>query len=302
MNEAETSALALARRQYGLISRPQALAFGCSERVIDRRIANGRWQRSQPNVYRIAGAPVTARQRAMAATLWLGDAAFVSHQTAGALLRLDAIDADAIHVVVPRSVRARIPLEPVVVHRTNVLARADRAVVDGIPCTSATRTIIDLAGVLDDEPLEAAFESARRAGLTSPAFLAQRAADLFARGRSGSTALRRLLERLEPGRALESRLEVRVARLLRASLLPVPARQFRIGRYRVDFAWPERRVALECDGFEAHGNRLQWKRDRRRVATIEAQAWRLVHVTWDDVCREPAKTLARIEFALVEAA
>ena len=50
------------------------------------------------------------------------------------------------------------------------------------------------------------------------------------------------------------------------------------------------RVGCECDGFEHHGTRLQWKRDRRRVAAIEATGWRLVHLTWDDVTRRSSET------------
>jgi very-short-patch-repair endonuclease len=53
------------------------------------------------------------------------------------------------------------------------------------------------------------------------------------------------------------------------------------------------RVACECDGFEHHGSRLAWRRDRARPAAIEAAEWRVVHVTWDDVTREAAQTLDR---------
>jgi len=99
-------------------------------------------------------------------------------------------------------------------------------------------------------------------------------------------------------RALESRLEVKLARLLRKSAQPAPERQFPVGRYRLDFAWPSRRIGCECDGFEHHGTRLAWKRDRRRLAAIEAANWRIVHVTWADVTREPEQTLDRLALAL----
>ena len=57
-------------------------------------------------------------------------------------------------------------------------------------------------------------------------------------------------------------------------------------------------VALECDGFAWHGNRLRWKRDRRRVAQIEALGWRIIFVTWDDVTLHPDETLHRVALAL----
>lgn len=62
------------------------------------------------------------------------------------------------------------------------------------------------------------------------------------------------------------------------------------------------RTVCECDGFEWHGKRLQWRRDRRRVAAIEAAGWNIVHVTWDDVTQRPAETLDRLAFALRRAA
>ena len=110
-----------------------------------------------------------------------------------------------------------------VLHRMAALPRCDLISIDGIRCTSATRTIIDCAVLLDDEALEAAFEQVRRMGLTSPAALARRAGELCGRGRPGSSRVRRLLAVQAAGeRALESRLEVKLARLLRNSSLSAP--------------------------------------------------------------------------------
>ena len=97
---------------------------------------------------------------------------------------------------------------------------------------------------------------------------------------------------------MESRLEVKLARLVRRSALPAPERQYRVGRFRLDFAWPSSRIACECDGFEHHGSRLAWKRDRGRLAALEGAGWRIVQVTWADVTREPEQTLDRLAFAL----
>jgi very-short-patch-repair endonuclease len=112
-----------------------------------------------------------------------------------------------------------------------------------------------------------------------------------------------LLAAQTPGSAaLESRLEVKLARLLRKSSLPPPERQFPVGRFRLDFAWPAARIACECDGFEHHGARLAWKRDRRRLAAIEAADWRIVQVTWADVTGQPGQTIDRLSLALGVAA
>ena len=174
MNEAEKRALALASEQYGTIGRNQARACGLSERQIDTRLANERWELLFPGVYRVRGTPPTTRQRLLATTLWAGDGCAISHLAAGRLLRLDAVPKPTmIDVSVPRV--TGLASKGVVLHRT-AIDQIDRVMVDGIRCTSATRTIIDLAARLDGEALEASFESARRMGLTAPSALASRAA------------------------------------------------------------------------------------------------------------------------------
>jgi len=296
MKKADLAVAQIAEDQFGAFSRAQAADAGLSEYAMTRRVASGAWLPVLPGVYRLPGTPRTGRQRAMAATLWAGPDAVASYTTAARLLRLDGVRVDAVHLTILRASGRRAP-EGVVLHRSNII-REDRVTVDGIPCTSATRTVIDCAAPLDDEQLEVAYEAARRMGLTSPRALERRAAELCGRGHPGSARVKRLLAHQQHGAAaLQYRLEVKTARLIRASSLPRPVRQHPIGRYRVDFAWPDARVAVECDGFEHHGYRLAWKRDRRRLAEIEAQHWRVVIVTWDDVTSRPDQTVDRIAIA-----
>jgi len=297
MNEADRAVAAIARRQFGVFSRTQARDAGLSEESMTRRVISGRWEEAVRSVYRIPGSPITGRQRALAAVLWGGKESAISHTTAGRLLRLDAVRFDGLHLTVPSALGLR--GSNITVHRRPTLSGTDLVVVDGIRCTSATRTIIDCGSLLDDEVLETAFEQARQMGLTTVTALERRAEELCGRGRPGSARVRRLLAAQEPSsRAMESRLEVRLARLLRKSSLPTPERQHPVGRFCLDFAWPSARVGCECDGFEHHGARLAWKRDRRRLAAIEAARWRVIHVTWTDVTREPDQTLYRLAFAL----
>ena len=89
----------------------------------------------------------------------------VSHNTAGRLMRLEAIRADGLHLTVGAT--KGLLHSDITIHRTTALPDVDKRFVDGIPCTSATRTLIDLAPALDDDAFEAAFESARRMGLTT---------------------------------------------------------------------------------------------------------------------------------------
>ena len=288
----------IAEHQYGVVSRAQLLAAGVTTKQVERWVTLGRLERTFPGVYRVPGSVRSDRQLAMAACVWLGSEAAVSHLAAATLLRLDGCRTSDLDVSIPNKVRRRSRSDLVRVHRVSRLPREDRVMVDGIRCTSASRTLVDCATVLDEEALEVAFESARRMGLASVRSLAERAAPVLERSRPGASALRRLLEHQRPGeRALQYRLEVKAARLLRSSRLPRPNRQVAVGPYFIDFGF-DSLVGVECEGFDYHGNRLAWKRDKRRTSWIEAQGWRLVFVSWDDVIARPDETIHRIALAL----
>ena len=136
------------------------------------------------------------------------------------------------------------------------------------------------------------------------ASLAQRFAVVCGRGVAGTTNLRTLLEVARPG-DLESELEIKAWQMLQNSQLPEPLRQFWVmigkhARYRLDFAWPILRVALETEGFEWHGTRSRWKQDRIRTAALERLGWRIVVATWDDIVHSPEATMNRVASALRE--
>ena len=89
------------------------------------------------------------------------------------------------------------------------------------------------------------------------------------KGRCGIPRVRSALVTRRGEAALESRLEVKVRRLLFRSGLPRPVRQHRVvldgNPYRIDFAWPDRLVAVEAEGRAADGG-------RRRVYTLALAA------------------------------
>ncbi len=78
-------------------------------------------------------------------------------------------DTQPIHIYVaadPDDPRAERSLpEGVIAHRGPALHPDDVAVVDGIPVTSVSRTLIDMAEVADEDELRACFAAARERGL-----------------------------------------------------------------------------------------------------------------------------------------
>lgn len=70
------------QRQYGMVSRAQALAVGLSQHQVDRLVAARRWLPIYPGVYLAADRGLTEEGRVWATALWAGDEATVSGLTA----------------------------------------------------------------------------------------------------------------------------------------------------------------------------------------------------------------------------
>ena len=216
-------------------------------------------------VYRVRGAPQTTAMAVMGATLASGGR--VCGASAANLWRLEVpLAFDPIHTTVGADGRQPRPCIiavqdgdrvsfRAVAHRTATFDAVPRFV-DGIPTTDPARTLIDVAHLISASDLEAAFERARRLGLVSIESLRTKVDLVGGRGKSGSAAIGTLLAKAAPN-ALESKLEVKAWRLMRSSKTLMPQRQFAViaasgQRYRLDFAWPQWRVAFETDGFEWH--------------------------------------------------
>jgi very-short-patch-repair endonuclease len=285
----------------GVFPHNEVLAAGLTQRQVDRRLRSGAWVRVLPRVYRNAATPLTDAARRRAALWWAGRNAVLSHRSAATIWGLDGIQSDGRPELMIAGVRHP-RSELVVVHRTLALAPDDVCRRDGQRVTRPMRTIIDLAAVLNEEALEIALESARRMRLVADHRLRRRLESLGGRGRAGATQLRALLDAVAGQPPAEYTLEVKVARLLRRSALPQPVRQHRVrifGRgYRLDFAWPQLRVALECDGRMYH----EFQRDRTRWRQLGASGWRVLPVTWADATHRWPTILRELNAALASAA
>jgi len=66
---------------------------------------------------------------------------------------------------------------------------------------------------------------------------------------------------------------------------------------RVDFAWPERKVAVEYDGLW-HAEDRQFERDRQRLNRLREAGWTLVFVTAADL-KNPELPAARVRAAVI---
>jgi very-short-patch-repair endonuclease/nucleoside 2-deoxyribosyltransferase len=59
--------------------------------------------------------------------------------------------------------------------------------------------------------------------------------------------------------------------------------QFIVGRYRLDFADAERKLAIEADGFEFHTSKDQFTKDRQRQRDLELDGWRFIRFSGSEI-------------------
>jgi very-short-patch-repair endonuclease len=288
----------LAARQHGLASRTQLLELGFSPRQISTRATTGRWPRAAPRVYDVAPAARDSRRPLQAAVM--AAAGRASHRSAAAILGFIEKAPMRPEILV---MEGRLPAGiDATIHRTRHLPTGDCTTVDGIACTSAARTLLDLAGVVDEETLESAVCQAVVSGrITLPKLMRYVEADACT-GRRGAGALRRLLCRYDDLRMVESRLEVIVMRAVRSGTFRAPTRQFALvldGRtVRLDLAWPEERVFVEADGFGSHSNRAQFRRDRERQNALVLLGWLPLRYTWPVARAQPGRITDEVARAL----
>jgi Transcriptional regulator, AbiEi antitoxin len=150
----EQRILTLAGRQHGLVTRAQLNRFGLGASGIDARLKAGRLHVVHRGVFALGRPDLPKHGRWMAAVLACGEGALLSHRSASALHELLGVGGGPIDVTVPnRSARSRPGIR---VHRPVALHPSELTAVEGIPCTSVARTLLDLAAVVPIGVLESA--------------------------------------------------------------------------------------------------------------------------------------------------
>jgi very-short-patch-repair endonuclease len=64
--------------------------------------------------------------------------------------------------------------------------------------------------------------------------------------------------------------------------------------WRLDFAWPEYRVAAEYDGVAWHSGADAFFRDRRRYSALQELGWSIVSIVAEDVRYRPCELVRRV--------
>lgn len=292
----------VARRQHGAFTRKQALEAGCSDRRLLTLTDKGMLERSAPAVYVVRAVARSWRRDVMVAALSI-PGALASHRTAAALWGLDGFSPGVVEVVTERWSRRRRSFGTTV-HETKDLAAGDIDECDGIPCTSLVRTLVDLPAVAHEFRCGQALDTAVRNDRLVLGRVRQRHLEVARRGRNGTVVLRTLLdERGEGDRVIDSGFERRALRLIDNSNLPRPETQWcvRDGDFvcYLDLAWPDQRVAMECDSYAHHMNRAAflWERVRRR--SLNRLGWRVLEFTYDEVTQNGSAVIRELTQHLI---
>ncbi|WP_426999227.1 type IV toxin-antitoxin system AbiEi family antitoxin domain-containing protein [Pseudarthrobacter sp. N5] len=172
---------------------------------------------------------------------------------------------------------------------TRKLAPGDLATVNGLPCTSLERTVVDCCLLLNYRQSLILMDHALRLGADEDNL---REACARLAGRNGVKTLRRVLDTADA--RSESAGETLCRELLSRLNIKAPTLQMEVrtsaGLHRMDFGWKEERVALEFDGrtkyFDYAPTDQVLFEERNREKALTNEGWRVIRIGWKHLFRE----------------
>jgi len=286
---------------HGACTRSGAVA-ALGKRGVEAALNSGALVALWPRVLVDGSRQLQLLTRAAAALLTVDPEAVLCGRTAARLHGCTAARSSPIHLLMryERRLQARADLR---VHR-GWFGDDDVTEIEGLPVLAFDRTIGDL--LCSDDRWEA-LACADQAVALCPE--AERAGFIMAigaqldrrRDRRGTRQAADLLWLIDGG--AESPPESWLRLLVVDAGFPPPTVQYRVVDidgalvYRLDLAWPEIRVALEYDGYEAHVGRQV--HDAARDADLARRGWLTVRATADDL-RNPRRLLDELTRAFRE--
>lgn len=280
-----------AARQYGVVSRGQALSLGMSDEMIARRVASGRWIRLASGVYAYGSAP-PKWERQLAAAVLSRPRAVLAGRSAAVLHGFEGVSRSRPEILVPTNGSGRSSLARLI--RERYFDEVATTRIAGFEVTSVAETIWTLASrtpasrlhrIVDDQlagrrlrvddfdPILARIEGERR---------------------PGAPRLREVLAdvRLDAYQPATSELEAHLYPLLDRPELPPYSRQCPI---RLDDEidavldafiglWG---MVVEVDGRRWHTRRADFERDRRRDNAALAMGLIVVRFTYRMLVDDP---------------
>jgi uncharacterized protein DUF559 len=277
----------LAGNQFNRVSRRQLLRLGLSHDTINYRLQTGQLVAVEEGVFAIA--PVLEHDewgRWMGATL-TAPGSVLSHASAASAYGVWSLPREFEIVTRPGDGGPR-RHGGVLVHRSSTLD-GERTLLRGIPITSVSRTLLDLARTVSERGLARALREAVRLELVTLGTVG----DSLGRyhRRRGSRRLAEAVARYAglPLERARSGAEIRAMEILRAADRPLPNLNVRVAGEEADLSWPRARLIIEIDGAPFH---LDVGEDARKEKLWREAGWTVRRISADDVYAHPGRLLA----------
>jgi hypothetical protein len=231
----------------------------------------------------------------------VGRHAVASHQSAALLHGIDLLRNpadDVVWLTRPPGVYRGRPLTGVHLYSAGLPGQHVMTLY-GLPVTTATRTVVDLARSVTFMESVVTVDSALRLGKTTELGLAD--VLRLCTGWPGIDQARRVTDFSSPD--AESVLESCARVVFAEAALPAPVLQAAIataaGEFigRVDFCWPAHRVVAEADGMAKYDDPRRAREQIMRDIRLRDAGYQVIHFTWNELFRTRELVIARIRTA-----
>jgi hypothetical protein len=292
----------IAESQFGLFSLEQARRVGVNKSTVDKRVARGALTRVQPNVFAFPGSTPTWQRDTAALVLSVPGLAAASHKTAAFIWGMSSIEPALTEIVTVR--HRRIHRRNPQIHESKDLRPDHVVTIEGIPTTTAVRTVVDVGASASQRYVEHCLDTGLRLELFTLTEVLSFIKRVARSGRNGIGKIRPLVdERIAWDTASESALEDRFRQLIADWSLPAPTPQYCVRNgstilCRADFAYPDQRILIELDGERYHMDRATFQNDRDKQNRAHVLGWVVYRFTWRQVMDTPETVVATLASAL----
>jgi hypothetical protein len=286
----------LACMQEGVVALRQIQRSGLSPRAAQDRAAAGRLHRIHTSVYAVGHPHLSADGRRIAAVLACGTGAVLSRRSAAAAWGILSGDGRRFDVVAPGRSGGRVGDEKTIdLRRTRRLDPADQTRLRGIPITTISRTLLDLAGIVTARSLQRAVHEAEVARLLD---VGEVEATIDRNpGRRGTRALRTALGLSAPD-PTNGEFAAQFLALCVEHGLPIPRLGIHVDGgdrlYEVDALFADEGVIVELDGQRVHATARNFQTDRRRDSVLASCGFQTLRYTWRRLQEEPLAIAAEL--------
>ena len=284
----------IADRQRGRVHVRQLRAAGVSRSTISRWAADGYLHVVYPRVYAVGHTTAGIEADLVAALLYAGPGAMLSHETAAWWWDLTDRAPRSIDVSTPRGCGS-LPQRRRPAVRVHARRTTERVWHRRLPVTTVPQTLLDFASVAPLRRVRHALAEADYHRLLHyDAF-----EETLGRGRPGSEMLRHAVDNHRPELAYtRSEFERRFVELCEWGRLPIPKFNVKVLGLTVDALWRKERVIIELDGKQGHGTLAQIARDHERDLRLRAAGFAVLRYTWGQITRRRELIVADLRRAL----